>query len=57
MPGDGDSYNNNMWYSWNAGPIHFIAYSSEVYFTNGPIAEQLAWLKKVWIRLNPFFFF
>jgi len=42
MPGDAD----NMWYSWNAGPIHFIAYSTEVYFTNGPIAEQLAWLKQ-----------
>jgi len=46
MPGDGDSYNNNMWYSWNAGPIHFVAYSTEVYFTNGPIDTQLAWLKK-----------
>jgi hypothetical protein len=43
MPGNAD----NMWYSWNCGPIHFIAYSTEVYFTQGPIARQYAWLEEV----------
>eukprot|EP00118_Oscarella_pearsei_P008592 m.45250 g.45250 ORF g.45250 m.45250 type:complete len:419 (+) comp33576_c0_seq3:37-1293(+) len=36
---------SKFWYSINIGPIHFVSYSSEVYFTNGPIAEQLAFLE------------
>jgi len=45
MPGTAQ----NMWYSWDIGPIHFVAYSSEVYHTNSAVytpAAQYAWLKQ-----------
>ncbi|XP_062501769.1 acid phosphatase type 7-like isoform X2 [Corticium candelabrum] len=42
MPTNG----NGFWYSINIANIHFISYSTEVYFTNGPVAEQLLWLKQ-----------
>jgi hypothetical protein len=44
MPGD----SQNMWYSWNMGPIHFVAYSTEVYFT-----DSIRWTKerqKAWLE-------
>jgi hypothetical protein len=42
MPTNG----NKFWYSINIALIHFVCYSTEVYFTNGPVAEQLEWLKQ-----------
>ncbi|XP_070536666.1 acid phosphatase type 7-like [Ptychodera flava] len=33
-----------MWYSFNIGKAHFISYSTEVYFTNGPIESHYQWL-------------
>ncbi len=43
MPGT-----QNMWFSWNAGPVHFIAYSTEAYFhpDGGSADEQLKWLEQ-----------
>ncbi|XP_055842591.1 acid phosphatase type 7-like [Episyrphus balteatus] len=45
MPGDSDS----MWYSFNLGPVHFISYSTEVYyFLNYGIkslVKQFEWLE------------
>lgn len=38
---------NQMWYSWNIGLVHFISYSSEVFFSpeNGEnIPKQREWL-------------
>lgn len=35
---------DRMWYSFDVARAHFIAYSSEVYFTNGSIQGQLEWL-------------
>jgi len=45
MPGgSGD----NMYYSFNVGPVHFIMYSSEhyIYQPTSLIAQQYAWLEK-----------
>lgn len=42
MPTEGSKF----WYSINIAKIHFVCYSTEVYFTNGPVAEQLEWLKQ-----------
>jgi len=44
MPGDTE----NMWYSWNHGPIHFVAYSTEVYFNDCAYTKeaQMAWLQQ-----------
>ncbi|XP_073233636.1 acid phosphatase type 7-like [Porites lutea] len=35
---------DRMWYSFDIAKVHFIGYSTEVYFTNGPVAEQEEWL-------------
>ncbi|KAJ7383152.1 hypothetical protein OS493_030304 [Desmophyllum pertusum] len=35
---------DRMWYSFDIARAHFISYSSEVYFTNGSIQDQLDWL-------------
>lgn len=35
---------NRMWYSFDIAKAHFIAYSTEVYFTDGPVQDQLDWL-------------
>ncbi|XP_029186649.2 acid phosphatase type 7-like isoform X1 [Acropora millepora] len=35
---------SRMWYSFDVAKAHFIAYSTEVYFTHGPVEEQLVWL-------------
>ena len=45
------SMNNNglnMWYSFNFGLVHFIAFSSEVFFaaSNNVQERMLTWLKK-----------
>lgn len=39
---------NKLWYSFDIGPIHFISYSTEAYFTNPQTdgAAQSAWLIK-----------
>lgn len=45
MPGDTE----NMWYSWNMGPVHFVAYSTEVYFTDSikyTVEKQYQWLQQ-----------
>ena len=46
MPGKA----NSMMYSWNMGPIHFVSFSTEVfyYLQYGikPIVTQYQWLKK-----------
>eukprot|EP01103_Thecamoeba_quadrilineata_P009929 TRINITY_DN2034_c0_g1_i4.p1 TRINITY_DN2034_c0_g1~~TRINITY_DN2034_c0_g1_i4.p1 ORF type:complete len:366 (-),score=59.14 TRINITY_DN2034_c0_g1_i4:38-1135(-) len=51
MPGD----SQNMWYSWNMGPIHFVAYSTEVYFTDSLIytkERQIEWLQDDLTKAN-----
>lgn len=35
-----------FWYSWDMGPIHFISFSTEVYFVNENITEQFVWLEE-----------
>ncbi|XP_038070336.1 acid phosphatase type 7-like [Patiria miniata] len=35
-----------MWFSFNVARAHFVSYSTEVYFTNGPVDEQYEWLLK-----------
>ncbi|KAJ6663774.1 hypothetical protein lerEdw1_009853 [Lerista edwardsae] len=46
MPGDTEG----LWYSWDVGPAHIIAFSTEVYFflKYGPqlVAEQFRWLER-----------
>ncbi|XP_034111959.1 acid phosphatase type 7 isoform X3 [Drosophila albomicans] len=46
MPGNGDS----LWYSFNMGPIHFVSFSTEVYyfFNYGMklLTKQFAWLER-----------
>lgn len=37
---------NQLWYSFNMGLVHFISYSTEVHFTDGPVEEQLNWLRQ-----------
>lgn len=39
---------NNLFYSFNMGPIHFISYSTEVHFTREgfDVDRQLAWLRR-----------
>ncbi|XP_033101535.1 acid phosphatase type 7-like isoform X2 [Anneissia japonica] len=36
---------NKMWYSFNMGKVHFVIYSTEVFFTSGPVDEQYQWLQ------------
>ncbi|XP_071085143.1 acid phosphatase type 7-like [Haliotis cracherodii] len=45
---------NSMWYSYNVGPVHFISYSTEVYFTHDQnyVCEQYDWLLKDLIQAN-----
>jgi len=52
MPGDTE----NMWFSWGAGPVHFVAYSTEVYDSNPhPVytpERQFKWLQEEFDRAN-----
>jgi hypothetical protein len=46
MPGARGNWSQNMWYSWDLANVHFIAYSSEVYFVNQEwLPVQKAWLE------------
>ncbi|XP_062501462.1 acid phosphatase type 7-like [Corticium candelabrum] len=47
MPTDG----NPFWYSFDISVIHFISYSTEVYYSKGA-TEQLAWLKEDLAKAN-----
>jgi hypothetical protein len=43
MPGDTE----NMWFSWNIGPVHWVAYSTEVFFNPSPLyypERMIKWL-------------
>ncbi|KAK9394242.1 acid phosphatase type 7 [Crotalus adamanteus] len=46
MPGDTE----NLWYSWDVGPAHLIAFSTEVYFYldygEQLVAKQFQWLER-----------
>ena len=46
MPGDGDS----LYYSFNMGPVHFIAISTEVYYFMNyglkTLINQYQWIEK-----------
>ncbi|XP_063167808.1 acid phosphatase type 7 [Candoia aspera] len=46
MPGDAES----LWYSWDVGPAHLIAFSTEVYFYleygEQLVAKQFQWLER-----------
>lgn len=35
---------NNHWYSYNIGPVHFVAMSTEAYFFYAGAAAQFAWM-------------
>ncbi|XP_060074213.1 acid phosphatase type 7-like [Ylistrum balloti] len=37
---------DHLWYSYNVGPVHFISFSSEVYFINNAyfVCKQFYWL-------------
>ncbi|XP_065915755.1 uncharacterized protein [Dysidea avara] len=48
MPSNGHPF----WYSWDMGPIHFISFSTEVYFVNSNIEEQYKWLEQDLIAAN-----
>lgn len=52
MPGDTD----NLFYSFDLGPIHFIAFSTEVYhfidYGYEPIVNQYEWLNNDLMRAN-----
>ncbi|XP_062501530.1 acid phosphatase type 7-like isoform X2 [Corticium candelabrum] len=37
---------SRFWYSIDIGLIHFISYSTEIYFTNGPVSDQFTWLEQ-----------
>jgi len=46
MPGAQGNWSQNMWFSWDLANVHFIAYSSEVYFVNREwLSVQYAWLE------------
>ncbi|XP_022082973.1 acid phosphatase type 7-like [Acanthaster planci] len=42
--------NQNLWYSWNIGPVHFVVFSTEVYFfledSKQTKVNQLKWLEE-----------
>ncbi|XP_022082974.1 acid phosphatase type 7-like [Acanthaster planci] len=42
--------NQNLWYSWNIGPVHFVMFSTEVYFftedSKQTKVNQLKWLEE-----------
>lgn len=48
MPGMGSF--SSMFYSWDVGPVHFVAVNTEAYyFLNyglGPLVSQYEWLKR-----------
>lgn len=48
MPGMGSF--SSMFYSWDVGPVHFVAVNTEAYyFLNyglGPLVTQYEWLKR-----------
>lgn len=42
-----------MFHSWNMGKVHFISYSSEVYFADTQhIQDQLDWLQEDLLQAN-----
>jgi hypothetical protein len=56
-----DATGDNMWYSFNYGPVHFVQFDTETDFPNaplatmcpdlpcgnfGPVGQLLAWLQK-----------
>ena len=46
---------NNWWYSWNAGLVHYVAISTELYFGVGPsdaCSQQFAFLKADLAKAN-----
>ncbi|XP_071958115.1 acid phosphatase type 7-like [Antedon mediterranea] len=43
---------DKMWYSFNMGNVHFIIYSTEVFFTYGPDYTQYQWLQADLIKAN-----
>ncbi|XP_071490513.1 acid phosphatase type 7-like [Diadema antillarum] len=47
MPGHSWPTRSRMWYSFDMGKVHFVAYSTEVYFIDNPyrIIEQMEWLQ------------
>ncbi|XP_064624193.1 acid phosphatase type 7-like isoform X2 [Lineus longissimus] len=55
-PAGGDG--QNMWYSFNVGPIHFIAWDTEAYYYNGAgygtaqIFNQFKWLEQDLMAAN-----
>lgn len=57
MPGKGDlvhgSKGNNVYYSFDAGPVHFISFSSEVYFWQlWDTVQQFEWLRRDLASVN-----
>eukprot|EP00854_Cymbomonas_tetramitiformis_P014426 gene14426-17055_t len=38
----------DMWHSWNLGPVHFVSYSSEVFFSSSNATQQrmIDWLEQ-----------
>lgn len=51
MPGAGRD-SKNMWFSWDVGRAHFISYTTEAYFTDGPVQQQYDWLEQDLIAAN-----
>lgn len=44
---------NNWWYSWDSGLVHFVALSTEVYFTNAELLPAMYnWLEGDLARVN-----
>jgi acid phosphatase type 7 len=37
---------DTMWFSWDIARVHFISYSTEVFFTDGPVQAMMDWLKQ-----------
>ena len=47
------NYDTQYWYSWDIQKVHFIAYSTEVYFANTEdIERQYRWLEQDLIKAN-----
>lgn len=44
---------NKLWYSVDVGPIHFVVYSTEVFFPDrGNVEEMINWLKSDLLKAN-----
>lgn len=53
MPGASSGSNTNMFYSWNYGPVHFLAYNAESPYNFAIISqEQIEWIQKDLSRAN-----